>query len=143
MESVFKILSLCDTKLLECTINDAASKELVACSNNKTKQDEINGIKDMFLKKIKETSDSNEKEFEKILATSTLDPLINMTKSVLAQGNKAQKEEHNREVLKHTCWYIKRSYLKNPKISSKYPLGVLVVTDLHLSEKTLEYYRYI
>ena len=66
MESVFKILSHFITKLLECTINDAASKELVACSNYKTKQDEINGIKDMFLKKIKATSDSNEKEFENL-----------------------------------------------------------------------------
>jgi len=82
MESVFKILSLCDTKLLECTINDAA-KELVAKnSNNKAKQDELNGIKEMFFKKIKETSDSNEKEFEKIVASSTLDPLINMKKSL-------------------------------------------------------------
>jgi hypothetical protein len=48
-----------------------------------------------------------------------------------------------RELLKQNCWFISSDNLKKKTNKLKYPLGILILTDLHLPAHRLQHFKLV
>jgi len=96
-------------------------------------------IKDEFIQKLKEIEAFNLNAYKQ--NSSQVNSSIKKLEETINNEEKLEIEKL-RECLKKNCWFIDSTSF-NEKTKLKHPLGVLVITDLHLPDEIMEYYRYI
>jgi hypothetical protein len=121
------------------SIELAASNKLME-TKNQTQKDEINTTKESFIKKVNEKEQFNNNEYKKN------SNLINSRVKLLTKNyHETENEEIQvityREYFKKNVWFIEPNRLKNEKNKLKYPFGLLVCTDVHVSTDVLNYYK--
>ena len=111
-----------------------------AFAKHAKKTAEVGRIRDEFVKKIKEIQEFNLSEYKKNSS---------YTSSRIKQLNKAGLKEdelivrRNRENYKLNCWFISATNFKHESTKLKYPLGVLVINNVHVHNKVLAKFRLI
>jgi hypothetical protein len=118
-------------------ILDLIEKRIKKVMKSKEIED-IAKIKTDCVKKITELKELNLEEFAKNFGSivSTLKEIKNLN----LNENKF-KSKQIKELIKHNCWYIHPDDLKKRSNRLKYPFGILVLTDLHVSEGLFSSYR--
>jgi hypothetical protein len=114
------------------------NNQIINSSKKLPNDPKVSRIKDEFIQKLKEIEAFNLNAYKQnsVQVNSHI-------KQLLSTVNNEEKLETEklRECLKKNCWFIDSSCF-NEKTKLKHPLGVLVITDIHLPDEIMNYYRY-
>lgn len=115
-----------------------SEKRQIKDFRSEEKAQELAKLKESFIARIKKVEQFNLNEFEK-----NQDEITSMISSLknLKLKDEELKEKQIRELVKQDCWYICPFYLKKKSNKVKYPLGLLVVTDLKVSPNKLDIFK--
>jgi hypothetical protein len=131
--SMFNINVMNYFNTIQNVICDSADEE-IARNRNKEK---IWPILVETLDKVKEVIRYNEEEFQK--NSDYIVKRISLLESMNLDSDDYLRKKRM-ENFKRNCWWICSSKFKNNNIKQKYPLGVLVITDLFISNEALKDY---
>lgn len=106
-------------------------------SNETNKQLVVKAKAELF-KKISEVEEFNLNEFDKN-EQLILSRINDLKKKNLDE--KIFKEQQTDELVSLDCWFISKLTIKKQKNKEKYPLGLLVITDLKVSKEKVSSFK--
>lgn len=107
---------------------------------NNTEKESLLKAKFEIENKINEIEAFNLKELEK--NHDSVVSRVNELKKLNLDESQFELKQY-RELLKQNCWFISSANLKKKTNKLKYPLGILILTDLHLPAHRLQHFKLV